>query len=190
MAPDDVPAAEEPQPIEEATCWRLPFVGWRVWRVGVSVSLELALKLDQPQSNFASKISVHGSLLCGPEAAPFAMDPEAADRTELGPALNLVYATVSEALAHKSGRLDIRFVGGRPKSPVDGWVLRSDPDERYEAWEVRGPGSQLIVCRPGGALAIWPGESPGTVGELARKGFFEQERFKRVFRVSREEPSE
>lgn len=183
-----MPPEAEPQPIEEETLWRLPFKGWRVWRVGVSVRLEVDLKVDQQGSNLASTISVNGALFCGPEGAPLAMDPESADRAELGPALNLFFATVSDALAYKSGRLEVRFVGGRPGYPVDGWVLRADPDERYEAWEVRGPGRQLIVCGHGGELAMWSGDSLGTVGELARRGFFEQEPFRGVFKVTRNEP--
>lgn len=172
---DDSSATPDRTPVEEAALWRLPFRGMQVWRVALDVGLELELDEKHPGSDTMVRIRVGGPLLCGPEPAPSAMDPGTADRTELGPALNLFYATVDEAIAHKSGRLEMRFVGGRKVFPVDGWVLCADPDpdSKYEAWEVRGPGGYLMVCNPGGELSVWSGESIGTVGELRRRGFFD-----------------
>jgi Family of unknown function (DUF6188) len=38
----------------------------------------------------------------------------------------------------------------------DGSLLRCEPDERYEAWQVVGGSPQyLVVCEPGGELAVW-----------------------------------
>lgn len=35
--------------------------------------------------------------------------------------------------------------------------IRAVPDQRFESWHVTGPGpqKQLVVCTPGGELAIW-----------------------------------
>ena len=33
--------------------------------------------------------------------------------------------------------------------------IRAEPDPTYEAWNIAGPDKQLVVCRPGGELAIW-----------------------------------
>jgi len=33
--------------------------------------------------------------------------------------------------------------------------LRAAPDPTFEAWNVAGPDKQLVVCMPGGELAIW-----------------------------------
>lgn len=33
--------------------------------------------------------------------------------------------------------------------------VRADPSTKYEAWNVAGPDKQLVVCTPGGKLAIW-----------------------------------
>jgi hypothetical protein len=39
---------------------------------------------------------------------------------------------------------------------ADGSLLRCEPDERYEAWQVVGGSPQhLVVCEPGGELAVW-----------------------------------
>jgi len=29
------------------------------------------------------------------------------------------------------------------------------PHPKYEAWDIAGPDKQLVVCLPGGQLAIW-----------------------------------
>jgi hypothetical protein len=33
--------------------------------------------------------------------------------------------------------------------------VRAAPSPKYEAWNVAGPDKQLVVCMPGGELAIW-----------------------------------
>jgi hypothetical protein len=39
---------------------------------------------------------------------------------------------------------------------ADGSRLRSEPDANYEAWHVvGGTPQQLVVCMPGGELAVW-----------------------------------
>jgi hypothetical protein len=179
MTREEGPGAPRLEPVEEATLWRLALEGLQVARLACGVSLQLELSENQPGSRTWVKVEIHGPLVCGPELAPSAMDPGAADRAPLGRALNLFLSTVSEALAYKNGRLEMRFVGGRERFPVDGWVLRADPDSKYESWEVRGPGGRLIVCSPGGELFIWGSEPLGTVGELTRKGFFDSAPFKR-----------
>jgi Family of unknown function (DUF6188) len=63
------------------------------------------------------------------------------------PLAALVGRTVSTASAD-DGTLLLTF--------NDGSLLRCNPDPRYEAWEVVGGDPQsLVVCLPGGELAIW-----------------------------------
>jgi Family of unknown function (DUF6188) len=39
---------------------------------------------------------------------------------------------------------------------ANGSLLRCEPDARYEAWQVVGGSPQsLVVCQPGGELAVW-----------------------------------
>jgi Family of unknown function (DUF6188) len=146
---DDAPVAPDRTPIEEDTQWRLPFEGMRVWSVALDVGLELQLDEKRSGTQTMIRIRLSGPLLCGPESSPSLMDPGVADRAQLGPALNLFYATVGQAIASKSGRLELRFIGGRPVFPVDGWVLRADPDTKYEAWQIDGP------RRPSRPLSPW-----------------------------------
>jgi hypothetical protein len=57
-------------------------------------------------------------------------------------------ASVVSAASTEDGTLVLSF--------GDGGVLRCYPDPNYEAWQVVGGTPQhLIVCTPGGELAIW-----------------------------------
>ena len=59
----------------------------------------------------------------------------------------LVGRTVA-SVSSTNGVLQIRF--------TDGAMLRSEPDPSYEAWQVVGGAPQtLVVCLPGGELAVW-----------------------------------
>jgi len=50
------------------------------------------------------------------------------------------------------GTLDLTF--------SDGSRLRCAPDDRYEAWQVVGGSPEhLVVCTPGGELAVWDDQS-------------------------------
>ena len=51
----------------------------------------------------------------------------------------------------------------------DGSVLRCEPDDQYEAWQVVGGSPQyLIVCMPGGELAVWDSSYVPTAAEARR----------------------
>ncbi len=61
--------------------------------------------------------------------------------------LRLLHDDVTEAIAFKTGVLRVRFASGREL-----WVT---PDDAYEAWGTSGPGTAMVVCMPGGELAVW-----------------------------------
>jgi hypothetical protein len=69
------------------------------------------------------------------------------ERQEVTPALALFNAMVVSSVAFKSGALLLVFDTGAH--------LRVNPDPQYEAWNARGPGDLLFVCRPGGEITIW-----------------------------------
>jgi hypothetical protein len=79
-------------------------------------------------------------------------DPE--KWADLGPALEcLLFKKVTAAKAHKEGELEITF--------AHGVALHVLPNAYYESWHVvseAGVASKdgsMIVCMPGGKLAIW-----------------------------------
>jgi hypothetical protein len=51
----------------------------------------------------------------------------------------------------------------------DGSVLRCEPDQQYEAWQVVGGSPQyLVVCLPGGELAVWDSSHLPTAAEAQK----------------------
>jgi hypothetical protein len=81
------------------------------------------------------------------EGTEYALDPE--ERGGLGPFLALWPDELSTASAGSDGTLNLTFGKGA--------VLTVPPDPHYEAWQIAGPGTALIVCMPGteGQLAVW-----------------------------------
>lgn len=63
------------------------------------------------------------------------------------PVRALLGQIVSEALADENGSLSVTFDSGAH--------LHVEPDPAYEAWNVSGPEGALVVCTPGGTLAVW-----------------------------------
>lgn len=63
------------------------------------------------------------------------------------PLRRLAGLTIDEASVASTGTLLVRF--------CDGTRIEVPPDEAYEAWNVSGPDGALVVCTPGGELAIW-----------------------------------
>ncbi|MGA5465154.1 DUF6188 family protein [Mycobacterium sp. NPDC050041] len=62
---------------------------------------------------------------------------------------HLVGHRIDDAHVSETGVLTIRL--------DDSTRLTVEPDPAYEAWNVSGPAGFLIVCMPGGALAVWNG---------------------------------
>jgi hypothetical protein len=75
------------------------------------------------------------------------LSPEEDSDEAFQPIRELVGQTVDEATADEAGALRVRFSGGA--------LLQVPADEAYEAWSVSGPNGALVVCTPGGKLAIW-----------------------------------
>jgi hypothetical protein len=77
----------------------------------------------------------------------YALDP--GERGGLGPFLALWPDELTVASADSDGTLRLTFGKGA--------TLAVPPDLHYEAWQIAGPGTALIVCLPGteGRLALW-----------------------------------
>jgi hypothetical protein len=69
------------------------------------------------------------------------------DASTVGPVLASVGQAV-DSVSTSGGTLELRFsIGG---------YLRCESHEEYEAWEVVGGSPEhLVVCMPGGELAVW-----------------------------------
>ncbi|MFJ2034316.1 DUF6188 family protein [Streptosporangium sp. NPDC087985] len=123
--------------------WLLPCRGMQV--IQVQVSYQLTLLLD---SGAHVDMEAEAMLSHGPLSAPDAtMDRLVPERQEVAPALALFGATVLSSVAFKSGALGLVFDIGAH--------LSVKPDPQYEAWSAHGPGALLLVCLPGGDLAVW-----------------------------------
>ncbi len=76
----------------------------------------------------------------------FHLDP--ADRSGLGPLLDCYPGTVASATITADAALHLKL--------TDGTALIVPPTPRFEAWQLRGPGTFLLVCLPGqGQVATW-----------------------------------
>jgi hypothetical protein len=115
-------------------------------RTVTSIHVEYALYLrlsDRYDVTAESPFRLHlrdRSVELSPEA-----DPDEV-RALLG---RLVGHRIVDARVSETGSLTICF--------DDSTRLSVDPDPAYEAWNVSGPAGFLIVCVPGGELAIWNG---------------------------------
>jgi hypothetical protein len=77
----------------------------------------------------------------------YALDP--GEREKLGPLLGLYPDTLGSASVDDDGTLRLTFASGA--------AVVVPPNPHYEAWQVVGPGSALVVCEPGGEgrLSVW-----------------------------------
>jgi hypothetical protein len=64
----------------------------------------------------------------------------------------LVERAVTAATISDDGTLTLTF--------DDGSEIVAQPDIQYEAWTLTGPNRLIIVCMPGGDLAVWDAIAP------------------------------
>jgi hypothetical protein len=72
------------------------------------------------------------------------------DPTDLAtilPAIKLFNRRLESVLIYKNGMLRLHL--------EDGARLRVLPHESYEAWNLSGEGGLMMVCMPGGEVAVW-----------------------------------
>lgn len=122
--------------------WALPLVGREVDQICVDFAVTLVVEgTDSVRLATPFTLTVAGEV--------HHVHPERP--VSILPVLELHRAVVLAAEASKDGVLSLRFDGDR--------VLRSDPDEHDEAWEVGGglppvtPAYQ-VVAKPGGGVSV------------------------------------
>ncbi|MGE2736061.1 DUF6188 family protein [Mycolicibacterium vaccae] len=113
-----------------------------------SVLIDYTLRMQFSEVYFIVVGSPFSATLAGEHIS---LSPEEDADEAFRPIYELVGETVQDAVADDSGTLRVRFRNGTQ--------LEVPPDEEYEAWNVSGPNGALVVCMPGGELAIWSGDS-------------------------------
>jgi hypothetical protein len=78
------------------------------------------------------------------------LSPEDSSAESFAPLRDLVGRVVTESTVDDAGALTVAFEGDAR--------LLVEPDSAYEAWTVSGPRGMMVVCMPGGELAIWDAE--------------------------------
>ena len=110
--------------------------------VGQSLS-QLCLGPGDAQLRFSSGVTVTFenpiTVAAGGSVVPYALEGVAL-------LLPLFNGEVSDVAVEDDGVLSL---------VIAGTTLRCRPDPDYEAWQVTGRDVGLVVCTPGGGLAIW-----------------------------------
>jgi hypothetical protein len=127
--------------------WRLP-----IEQRGVSRCIvDHAFALEFHEGEQSAVVRIEGTFAILDQGRVHRLTPSAPK--ELGPAVGLFGQVVRSATASARGELEISFEDGR--------VLSVQPDARYEAWEIYGPGGMRAVCTPGGEVSVWqPKDGP------------------------------
>lgn len=133
--------------VESGDSWLLPLDGFQVSRC--CLDFGFVINIDVDGEFFEIRIGATLQLKPGEAGEVLWTDPES-DPAGTAPAFRLVHETVTRAVAHKDGALEMWF--------SDGSRLWVDPDPDYEAWTAVGPGGLRLVSMPGGELAIWQPE--------------------------------
>lgn len=127
--------------------WRLPIEQRGVSRCVV----DHAFALEFHEGEQSAVVRIEGTFAVVEHGRVHRISPSAPE--ELGPAVGLFGQVVRSATASALGRLEVAFEDGR--------MLSVEPDARYEAWEIHGPGGMRVVCAPGGEVSVWqPKDDP------------------------------
>lgn len=121
--------------------WRLPIEHRDVSRCVV----DHAFSLEFYDGGQSTVVRVEGNFMVVERGQACRLSPS--EPKGLGPAVALFGQVVRSARALATGRLEVAFEDGR--------VMSVEPDDRYEAWELCGPGGMRAVCSPGGTLSVW-----------------------------------
>ena len=136
----------KPDPLELDDRWLVPMLGTVTQcRLDSAFSVIVAV-----ESTGTFEVRIEQPFFVSHDGEEFMLDPEG-DPVHLGPALQVLRTTVKQAIAYKSGGLELTF--------DNGVVLHVPEDENYEAWRIAGPVALRFVSTPGGALSIWSAEA-------------------------------
>ncbi len=121
--------------------WYLDFLEGSVQLIQVDFRLGLLIS-DAPSQ---AKLFIETPcFLRGPSGVSLLTPAKSAS---LAPILSFFNAPVRSIAIRKTGRLALSF--------GDGTLLEVEPDDAYEAWQLGGSGSFLLICSPGGEVSAF-----------------------------------
>ncbi len=131
--------------IENEDNWTLPINGREVTRC----LIDYAFSIEVWSPDDLVSIRIEGPFLLKMQSAERKLSVEK-EPMALGSALSVLHKTVESAIAYKDGTLSLKFSND----------IRIDvpPDHKYEAWGISSSDGVLLVCMPGGELAVWSGK--------------------------------
>src|SRR5205823_915930 len=130
--------------------------------VAVDGALRLQLRVANGLPHGEVEVVVESSFLhCAANGSRQLCSPDRPD--SVAPALAALHRSVEWASSSDDGALTLAF--------DDGSGLTVWPNPAFEAWQVVGPGSALVVCMPGGGSpAEWSDVAASSTGSSRRAG--------------------
>lgn len=120
---------------------RLPLAGRTVSRVAFDHAVSLL-------TDDGAELRVQTAFSFGADPARMVViDPERDVAAHAGVLVDLRGRAITAAGADDDGALAVRFATEA--------VLQVPPDSSYEAWTLTGPQGSLVVCLPGGGVAVF-----------------------------------
>lgn len=107
----------------------------------ISVNHQTRLQFDDVE------VVIESPFVLSADGVEHQLDPQ--DRSGLGPLLNVYPDDLLAAVTRRDCSLTLEFASGA--------TIFVEQDPHYEAWQIDGPGSRLVVCPPAGdgTLSIW-----------------------------------
>ena len=127
--------------IKENGNWVIPIAGGRIERCIV----DYGISYEVETSDGTATLRIEGEFHLESHNEQYSLSPETP--LCLGPALALLHSSIQTASAQSDGKLVLRLEDGRS--------LSINADEEYEAWQLKGPNKLMLVCMPGGNIAVW-----------------------------------
>jgi hypothetical protein len=134
--------------IETSGGWELPVRGWTVTRCFVDPAA-FGLLLDGGTGDILRLYLEREFTLKRSSSADATSFNSNRAPTEYAQLLHLIDGAVSGVEISNGGILRVQFESGDQ--------IEAPPDPTYEAWELEGLGRLMVVCTPGGELAIFNG---------------------------------
>jgi hypothetical protein len=131
---------------EQAGGWTLSLEGWTVTLCMVDSAFSLVLMAERDTEIVQFRIEQAFQLSAPDQQWTVGAAP---DPGSLGPALTLLHQIVTSASVSSTSTLDLHFANGMSLQ------VAPHPEGLYEAWDLSGNDGTMMVCRPGGTLAVW-----------------------------------